>query len=105
MKDPGTRKHFLYGSKNKTSLNLRKKDKLDGFNFEKKKCRVSKWSFILQIFHIKIQLIKRTLSIYPLYWLPSYFGFILINLEQNNFENFRGHFLKTCSVPAIKWKV
>jgi hypothetical protein len=55
---------------------------------------------ILQIFHIKTQLIKRTLCFYPLYWLPGHFRLILVNLKENNFGNFRGHFLKTCSVVS-----
>jgi hypothetical protein len=32
-------KHILYGSRNKTSPNLTKNDKLDGFYLEKKKCQ------------------------------------------------------------------
>jgi hypothetical protein len=97
----GAWKHILYGSRNKISPNVTKNDKLEGFYFEKKNCRVSKWPLILQIFHIKTQLIKRTLCIHPFYWLEDHFNLILVNLKENNFENFRGHFLKTYSVVSI----
>jgi hypothetical protein len=94
----GAWKHILYGSRNKTSPNLTKKDKLDGFYLEKKKCRVSKWPLILQIFHIKTH--QKTLCIYPSYWLSNHFRLILVNLKQNNFGNLRGYLLKTYSVVS-----
>jgi hypothetical protein len=60
---PGNIFCMVHKDQNKPK-NLTKIVKLDGLYLEKKKHRVSKWPLILQIFHIKRPLIKKTVRIY-----------------------------------------